>query len=73
MTSYREYQQQVMKECLEDAKAVSSVSHEVGLPIIYKVAMAFFALRCKHSHYFEEEIKKGFKDQQGRQDSGQPS
>lgn len=69
--NYREYQKQVMIECIQDAcdtldpnygKDWQKETHSVNDSVL-TIALGMFALRCKHQHYWEaEQIKKEFKD-----------
>lgn len=70
--NYREYQRKIMRECITDALLVIDSTtlpnykwDDVGgdlAPNVMTVAVAMFALRCKHAHYYEEDVKKEFKD-----------
>ena len=65
---YEEYQQNTMRACILSAfKLCDDVFtteelQRLGPELATQIAVAMFNLRCKHSHYYETEIKTEFKD-----------
>ena len=55
-----------MRECIADAYRIMNMKERViHFDLVIKLANAMFALRCKHAHYYEEDVKKSFQDTKG--------